>query len=87
MSNTSNAVRHTGNAGKNAAGRTAHKASSNVEGMISDAQDKGKEALDAVREVGCNMVEAIDESLAKRPYTTLVLAVAIGFLFGATWRR
>ena len=87
MSNTSNAVRNTGNEAKNAAGRATHKASSNVESMISDAQDKGMEALDAVREVGGNMMEALDDSLAKRPYTTLLLAVAIGFLLGATWRR
>jgi ElaB/YqjD/DUF883 family membrane-anchored ribosome-binding protein len=32
-------------------------------------------------------VEAIDESLKQRPYTTLAIAAAIGFLFGATWRR
>ena len=41
----------------------------------------------AVREVGDTMVDAIDESLKKRPYTTLALALGIGFLFGATWRR
>jgi ElaB/YqjD/DUF883 family membrane-anchored ribosome-binding protein len=87
MSNTPNAARKTGNEAGGGTGRTGHKASSNVEGMISDAQDKGMEALHAVREVGDNMVEAIDESLAKRPYTTLVLAVGIGFLFGAAWRR
>jgi ElaB/YqjD/DUF883 family membrane-anchored ribosome-binding protein len=40
-----------------------------------------------VREVGDNMVDAIDASLKKRPYTTLALALGIGFLFGATWRR
>ena len=33
------------------------------------------EAVDAVREVGDNMVDAIDESLKRRPYTTLALAV------------
>jgi ElaB/YqjD/DUF883 family membrane-anchored ribosome-binding protein len=63
------------------------RARSNVEGVISDAQDKGMEAVGAVREVGDNVVDAIDESLKKRPYTTLALAAAIGFLFGATWRR
>jgi ElaB/YqjD/DUF883 family membrane-anchored ribosome-binding protein len=87
MSNTSNAARKTGNEAKGAVGRAGHKAGSNVESMISDAQDKGMEALDAVREVGNNVVEAIDDSLAKRPYTTLLLAVGIGFLFGAAWRR
>jgi ElaB/YqjD/DUF883 family membrane-anchored ribosome-binding protein len=54
---------------------------------MSDATAKGQEAVHAVREVGHTMVDAIDESLRKRPYTTIVLAVAIGFLFGATWRR
>ena len=63
------------------------KAKSNVEGVISDAQDKGMEAVGAVREVGDNVVDAIDESLKRRPYTTLALAAGIGFLFGATWRR
>jgi ElaB/YqjD/DUF883 family membrane-anchored ribosome-binding protein len=63
------------------------KAKSNVEGVLSEAEAKGMEAVDAVREVGDNMVDAIDESLKKRPYTTLALAVGIGFIFGATWRR
>jgi ElaB/YqjD/DUF883 family membrane-anchored ribosome-binding protein len=68
-------------------GATWRKAKSNMEGVIGEAQDKGMEAVDAVREVGDNMVDAIDESLKKRPYTTLALALGIGFLFGATWRR
>jgi ElaB/YqjD/DUF883 family membrane-anchored ribosome-binding protein len=63
------------------------RARSNVEGVMSDVGAKGQEAVDAVREVGDNVVDAIDESLRKRPYTTLALAAAIGFLFGATWRR
>ena len=63
------------------------KARSNVEGVVSDVQDRGMEAVGAVREVGDHMVDAIDQSLKQRPYTTLALAVGLGFLFGATWRR
>ncbi|MPZ37032.1 MAG: DUF883 family protein [Rhizobiales bacterium] len=63
------------------------RARSNVGGAVSDAQDKGMEAVGAVRDVGDNVVDAIDESLRTRPYTTLALVAAIGFLFGATWRR
>ena len=63
------------------------RARSNVEGVMSDVSSKGQEAVEAVREVGDNVVDAIDESLKTRPYTTLALAVGIGFLFGATWRR
>ena len=63
------------------------RARSNVEGVMSDVGAKGQEAVAAVRDVGDNVVDAIDESLKKRPYTTLAVAAAIGFLFGATWRR
>jgi ElaB/YqjD/DUF883 family membrane-anchored ribosome-binding protein len=69
-------------------GNTAWKhARENVEGVISGVETKSQEAIDAVREVGDNVVDAIDESLKQRPYTTLALAVGIGFLFGAAWRR
>jgi len=68
-------------------GTTWRKARSNAEGAISDAQDKGLEAIDAARAAGDNMVDAVEESVKRRPYTTLALAVGIGFLLGATWRR
>jgi ElaB/YqjD/DUF883 family membrane-anchored ribosome-binding protein len=64
-----------------------NRARSSVEGVMSEATAKGQEAVDAVREVGDKMLDAVDESLKKRPYTTLALALGIGFLFGATWRR
>lgn len=68
-------------------GATWRRARSNVEGMISEAQDKGGEAVDAARKVGDEVVDSIGRSVRKRPYTTLALAIGIGFLFGATWRR
>src|SRR6266699_632435 len=49
------------------------RAKSNVEGVVSD--------------VGAKVIDAIDESLKTRPYTTLAVAVGVGFLFGAMWRR
>jgi ElaB/YqjD/DUF883 family membrane-anchored ribosome-binding protein len=67
--------------------RAWQRARESVDEALADAGGKGREAVDAVREVGDNMLEAIDESLKTRPYTTLALAAAIGFLFGATWRR
>ena len=71
-----------------AKGDTAwRRARSSVDDVLADAEGKGREAVDAVREVGDNMLDAIDQSLEQRPYTTLALAVGIGFLFGATWRR
>ena len=63
------------------------RARSSVDEALANAQDKGREAAGAVRDVSDNFVGAIDESLAKRPYTTLAIVAAIGFFFGATWRR
>jgi ElaB/YqjD/DUF883 family membrane-anchored ribosome-binding protein len=63
------------------------RAKASVDDVVSDAQAKGQEAVGAVREVSDNFVDAIDESLKIRPYTTLAIAAAIGFVFGATWRR
>jgi ElaB/YqjD/DUF883 family membrane-anchored ribosome-binding protein len=63
------------------------RARSNIEGAVSDATAKGQEAVHAVREVGDTLVDAIEDSLKKRPYTTLAIAFAIGFLLGGTRRR
>ena len=62
------------------------RARSSVDDVMAGAQDKGREAAGAVRDVSDNFVEAIDESIASRPYTTLAIVAALGFLFGATWR-
>jgi ElaB/YqjD/DUF883 family membrane-anchored ribosome-binding protein len=62
-------------------------ARSSVDDIMAGAQDTGREAVDAVREVSDHFVDAIDESIKTRPYTTLAIVAALGFLFGATWRR
>jgi ElaB/YqjD/DUF883 family membrane-anchored ribosome-binding protein len=63
------------------------RARGSVDSVVSDAQDKGREAIDAVRDVSDNFVDAIDESIKSRPYVTLAIVAGLGFLFGATWRR
>ena len=45
------------------------------------------EATDAVLEVRDNFAGALDDSLAERPYTTLIVALGVGFVMGAMWRR
>jgi ElaB/YqjD/DUF883 family membrane-anchored ribosome-binding protein len=60
---------------------------SKIERAVSEVEDQGMEAVKAVREVRDNMGDAIDRSVKRRPYTTLLLAVGLGFLFGAVWAR
>jgi ElaB/YqjD/DUF883 family membrane-anchored ribosome-binding protein len=59
----------------------------NVDAIISGAGEKGREAREAVLDVTENFTDAIEESLQARPLTTLALAIGVGFVFGATWRR
>jgi ElaB/YqjD/DUF883 family membrane-anchored ribosome-binding protein len=69
-------------------GNTAWRhAKSTMDEAVSEAQDKGREAASAVREVSDHFVEALDESIKTRPYATLALVAGLAFLFGATWRR
>jgi ElaB/YqjD/DUF883 family membrane-anchored ribosome-binding protein len=63
------------------------RARSSVDNVLADAQGKGREAAGAMREVSDNFVDAIDESVKTRPYATLAIVAAIGFLLGATWRH
>ena len=63
------------------------RAKSDLDGVISDAGEKGREAIGAAREVGDNVVDAVDKSLRQRPYTALALAAGLGFLFEFIWRR
>jgi ElaB/YqjD/DUF883 family membrane-anchored ribosome-binding protein len=58
-------------------------AKAGVESIIADAGEKGQQAMSNVRQVG----DAIGKSITARPYIIVALAVAAGFLFGATWRR
>ena len=66
---------------------TLLKAKSSIGGAVFDAQQKGREAVGAVSDVSDNFVEAIDDSIKKRPYATLALVAGLGFICGATWRR
>jgi ElaB/YqjD/DUF883 family membrane-anchored ribosome-binding protein len=68
-------------------GAALRRAMGSVDGVMSDAQDRGREAIGAVREVSDNFVDAVDESIKSRPYATLAIVAGLGFLFGATWRR
>jgi ElaB/YqjD/DUF883 family membrane-anchored ribosome-binding protein len=63
------------------------RAKSSIDDAVAEAEDRGRDAASAVREVSDHFVDAIDESIKTRPYTTLALVAGIAFLFGAAWRR
>jgi ElaB/YqjD/DUF883 family membrane-anchored ribosome-binding protein len=62
-------------------------AKDNIDDMLAGAGAKGKEAADAVGDMRDSLAAAIDDSVKKRPYMTLALTVAAGFVVGAMWKR
>ena len=73
------------------AARTARsqfeRARSRVDDAIADAGELGSEAADGMREMRDTIGDAVEESVQNRPFTTLAMALAVGFVFGAVWRR
>ena len=63
------------------------RAKQSLDGVLSDASEKGMEAVDTVRESADTALEAIEDAVRRRPFATLAIAVGLGFLFGASWRR
>lgn len=51
------------------------------------ATRKGREAVTAVRDVADNVAGTFQDSVQERPLATLGLAVGLGFLMGAIWRK
>ena len=47
----------------------------------------GDEAADAVREVGNSLAASLEETVHRHPLTTLSIALVMGFVAGALWRR
>ena len=64
-----------------------HQARSSVDSMISDAQDRGSAALDAAQDAAYSLEETLEDVVKQRPLATVGLALGLGFLIGATWRR
>jgi ElaB/YqjD/DUF883 family membrane-anchored ribosome-binding protein len=54
---------------------------------LKDANAKGRDVTDAAFEVRDNLVATIDDAIETRPYATLAVVLAAGFVAGAMWKR
>lgn len=57
-----------------------------AQAAAANAHDQAEDAAGSVREVAHNFGNALDDSLAKQPMTTLALALGVGFVLGALWK-
>jgi ElaB/YqjD/DUF883 family membrane-anchored ribosome-binding protein len=57
---------------------------SGLDDVMSDAGARGRDAL---RDAGENLSSALEQHIKERPVATLAVAVGLGFILGATWRK
>jgi ElaB/YqjD/DUF883 family membrane-anchored ribosome-binding protein len=62
-------------------------ARANAESALDDASERGSAMLDAAQDAAVSFEETLEDVIAQRPLATVGLALGIGFLIGATWRR
>jgi ElaB/YqjD/DUF883 family membrane-anchored ribosome-binding protein len=62
-------------------------ARANVDSALDDASERGGAMMDAAQDAAMSIEESLEDVIAQRPLATVGLALGIGFLIGATWRR
>jgi len=59
----------------------------NMDSTIDDVSDRGSAMLDAAQDAYGSIEETLEDAITQRPLATVGLALGIGFLIGAAWRR
>jgi ElaB/YqjD/DUF883 family membrane-anchored ribosome-binding protein len=62
-------------------------ARANVDSAMGEASERGGAMMDAAQDAAHSIEETLEEVIAQRPLATVGLALGLGFLIGATWRR
>ena len=75
-----------GNAQKQAR-RGYKQARANVDSAVDDLSERSGAMLDAAQDAASTIEETLEDVITQRPLATVGLALGIGFLIGATWRR
>ena len=75
-----------GTAGKQAR-RGYKQARANVDSAVDDLSDRGSAAMDAAQDAATSIEETLEDIIQQRPLATVGLALGLGFLIGAAWRR
>ena len=52
-----------------------------------DLSERGSAAMDAAQDAATSIEETLEDLIHERPLATVGLALGLGFLIGAAWRR
>jgi ElaB/YqjD/DUF883 family membrane-anchored ribosome-binding protein len=59
----------------------------NVDSAMDDMSERGGAMMDAAQDAALSIEETLEDVITQRPLATVGLALGLGFLIGATWRR
>jgi len=62
-------------------------ARANAESAVDDMSERGSAMMDAAHDAASSIEETLEDVITQRPLATVGLALGLGFLIGATWRR
>ena len=62
-------------------------ARANVDQAVDDMSERGAAAMGAAQEAAYSIEETLEDAITQRPLATVGLALGLGFLIGAVWRR
>jgi ElaB/YqjD/DUF883 family membrane-anchored ribosome-binding protein len=62
-------------------------ARANADSAMDDFSERGGAMMDAAQDAAMSIEESLEDVITQRPLATVGLAIGIGFLIGATWRR
>ena len=75
----------------NSAGKQARRgykqAHENVDSAFDDVSERGSAMMEAAQDAYGSIEETLEDAITQRPLATVGLALGIGFLIGAAWRR
>jgi ElaB/YqjD/DUF883 family membrane-anchored ribosome-binding protein len=75
-----------GSAGKQAR-RGYKEARANVDSAYDDMAERGGAMMDSAYDAASSLEESLEDAITQRPLATVGIALGIGFLIGAAWRR
>lgn len=59
----------------------------NMESAFSEASERGNAAIEAAHDAAASVQDTLEDAIQHRPLAIIGLAIGLGFLIGATWRR
>ena len=74
-------------AAKKQARQRVRDARANVDSTVDDLSERSSAMLDAAHEAAASMEESLEDIVTQRPIATIGVALGLGFLLGAMWRR